>query len=176
MPADLDRKAMTERLARVGQGKVLTRWRPPITRCLTAGARPCLCLQAAELARHAKISVGKGQVSVQAITDSPREKVDLVQNALNRARAGQCGADAGYQRPRPVISPFTLRFVKDAAGRASTPAPPTRNAARDRILGAATVAGVPEKAPCTLAFAPSTRWADAAVAAIGAVQALGAGR
>ena len=177
VPADLDRKAMTERLARgSGQGKVLDLLETadyPVP----DGWREAFAfgLQAAELARHAKISVGKGQVSVQAITDSPREKVDL-ENALNRARPVNVALTLDISAPRPVISPFTLRFVKDAAGARFDACAADTQAARDRILGAAIAAGVPEKAPCTLGLgAPSTRWADAAVAAIGAVQALGAG-
>ena len=177
VPADLDRKAMTGRLSRkAGAGNVadlLETADYPIPEGWEAAF--AFGLQAAELTRHAKISVVAGEVSVRAITDSPQQKVDL-ENALNRARPDDVTLKLDITAPRPVIAPFTLRFVKDAAGARFDACAADTDAARDRILAAAKLAGLPDGAQCTLGLgAPSMRWADAAVPAIAAIGALGSG-
>ena len=177
VPADLDRKAMTGRLSRqTGAGNVadlLETADYPIPEGWEAAF--AFGLKAAELARRAKISVAAGEVSVRAITDSPQQKVDL-ENALNRARPDDVALKLDITAPRPVIAPFTLRFVKDAAGARFDACAADTDAARARILAAAKHAGAPDGAQCTLGLgAPSTRWADAAVPAIAAIGTLGAG-
>ncbi|WP_374637804.1 OmpA family protein [Paracoccus sp. (in: a-proteobacteria)] len=177
VPADLDRKAMTGRLSRqTGAGNVadlLETADYPIPEGWEAAF--AFGLQAAELAKRAKISVAAGEVSVRAITDSPQQKVDL-ENALNRARPDDVTLKLDITAPRPVIAPFTLRFVKDASGARFDACAADTDAARDRILAAAKIAGLPDGAQCTLGLgAPSTRWADAAVPAIAAIGTLGAG-
>ena len=177
VPADLDRKSMTERLQRATGAGNIADLLETADYPVPDGWRDAFAfgLKAAALAQHAKISVAAGDVSVRAITDSPREKVEL-ETALNRARPVEVALKLDISAPRPVISPFTLRFVRDAAGARFDACAADTDTARDRILAAAREAGVPATPQCTLGLgAPSTRWADAAVAAIGAVQALGAG-
>lgn len=177
VPADLDRKAMATRLGRhAGGGNVadlLETADYPVPEGWEAAFG--FGLKAAELAKRAKISVAAGEVSVRAITDNPQQKVDL-ENALNRARPNDVRLVLDITAPRPVITPFTLRFVKDAGGARFDACSADTDVARDRILAAAAKAGVPDAPQCTLGLgAPSTRWADAAVASIAAVQALGTG-
>ncbi len=132
-------------------------------------------LKAAQLAKRAKISVAPGRVGVRAITDNPAEKRALEQ-ALDRARPADVALTADITAPRPVVTPFTLRFVKDAAGARFDACAADTDDARNRILDAGAQAGVPGSPQCTLALgAPSGAWADAAVAGLRAVQALGAG-
>lgn len=132
-------------------------------------------VRAAKLTSRAKISIAPGQVGVRAITDTPAQKVALEQ-ALDRAKPAGVRLIADISAPRPVIAPFTLRFVIDAAGPRFDACAADSDAARKRILEAATKAGVPGAPQCTLGLgAPSTRWAEGAEAAINAVAALGAG-
>ncbi|SMO38598.1 OmpA family protein [Paracoccus laeviglucosivorans] len=132
-------------------------------------------LRSTELARRAKVSVTPGKVVVRAVADGPREKHDL-EVALQRAKPAGVTLDAEVSAPRPVIAPFTLRFVKDGAGARFDACAADSEGARARILKAGTDAGIKPEPQCTLGLgAPSNRWADAAVPAIEAVDALGAG-
>lgn len=177
VPATLDRAALVERLKRqTGVAQVSDLMESadyPVPEAWEDAF--ALGLRAAQLAKRAKISIAAGAVSVRAIADSPREKRDL-EMALNRARPASVTLTADITAPRPVIAPFTLRFVKDGAGARFDACAADTESARDRILEAGRAAGVPDAAPCTLGLgAPSPRWADAAVPAIRAVEALGAG-
>ena len=177
VPASLDRKALVERLRRqTGAAEVAD--------LMEAADYPepegwdeafGFGLKAAQLAKRAKISIAAGAVSVRAITDSPRDKVDL-QAALIRAKPASVALRADITAPRPVIAPFTLRLVKDADGARFDACAADTEAARDRILAAGRAAGVTGQPQCTLGLgAPSTRWADAAAPAIAAVARFGAG-
>ncbi len=78
--------------------------------------------------------------------------------------------------PRPVITPFTLRFVIDAAGARFDACSADTDRARDRIVAAAVAAGVTGKIACTIGLGvPTPSWADAAVLGINAVKTLGKG-
>lgn len=177
VPVDLDRKAMSDTLKRQ-VGNV------PVSDLLETADYPVpagwkdaftLGLRAAGLAAHAKVSVRAGEVSVRAISDSLDEKVRL-EAALNQSRPTGVTLKAVVTAPRPVITPFTLRFVKDAAGARFDACAADTEAARSRILVQGHEAGVPETPQCTLGQgAPSARWGDAAVAGIAAVRSMGAG-
>lgn len=177
VPADLDRKAMVDTLGRQAGDA-------PVSDLLEAADYPvpegwqeafALGLRAAGLAEQAKVSVRAGEVTVRAITGSPSEKASL-ETALNRARPAGVTLKADITAPRPVIAPFTLRFVKDAAGARFDACAADTEAASRRILAQGREAGVPDDPQCRLGLgAPSTRWGDAAVAGIAAVDAMGAG-
>ncbi|ATQ55698.1 OmpA family protein [Paracoccus yeei] len=132
-------------------------------------------LRATQLAPRAKVSVAPGRVVVRAVTDSAGARADL-EAALNRARPQGVALDLDVTAPRPVIAPFTLRFVKDMAGARFDACAADSETARDAILTAGTRAGIAGTPRCTLGLgAPSPDWAQAAVAGIQAVDALGAG-
>ncbi|MRX49098.1 OmpA family protein [Paracoccus sp. S-4012] len=123
---------------------------------------------------RAKISVAPGHVAVTALTDSAEEKARLEGALTSRAPEGVV-LDLDISAPRPVISPFALRFVMDEAGARFDACAADTEAARDRILAAARQAGA-TASDCALGLgAPSPRWADAASAAISALAALGEG-
>jgi OmpA-OmpF porin, OOP family len=132
-------------------------------------------LRAAQLAARAKISVQPGSVTVAAITDSPEEKGQL-ETDLRRGLPNGVTLVTDISAPRPVIAPFTLRFVKTPdAARFDACAADTEEG-RDRIVAAAQAAGVAQVPACTLGLgAPSPDWSVAAVAAIEAVARLGQG-
>ncbi|MDS9466527.1 OmpA family protein [Paracoccus sp. MBLB3053] len=132
-------------------------------------------LRAAQLAKRAKISISAGSVEVRAITDSLREKAEL-ETALERARPAGVTLTADVTAPRPIISPFSMRFVKEQSGARFDACAADSEAAQDRIIAAGQKAGIPGKPQCTLALgAPTGQWADAAVLAIDAVSAMGVG-
>ncbi|WP_299843595.1 OmpA family protein [uncultured Paracoccus sp.] len=132
-------------------------------------------LDAAQLARRAKISVAPGLVRVSAITDSPAEKARL-ETDLRRAKPEEVVLVSEISAPRPVIAPFTLRFVIDDEGARLDACAADDDAARNRILDAAHKAGVAGAAGCTIGLGtPSPQWADAATQAIAAVAEIGQG-
>ena len=75
--------------------------------------------------------------------------------------------------PRPVLTPFTLRFVKDAEGARFDACSADTELARAKILAAAEAAGAVGRNSCTIGLGvPTPRWADATIAGIKAVAQL----
>ncbi|MEM9427077.1 MAG: OmpA family protein, partial [Pseudomonadota bacterium] len=78
--------------------------------------------------------------------------------------------------PRPVVAPFILRAVLDEDGGRFDACTADSEAARARILEAASEAGIRGGAACILGLGtPSTNWGTAAVASIEALERLGGG-
>jgi OmpA-OmpF porin, OOP family len=76
--------------------------------------------------------------------------------------------------PRPVITPFTLRFVVDSEGARFDSCSADTDRAQVRILAAATAAGMDGRPLCTIGLGtPTPRWADGVVLGIRAVAELG---
>ena len=125
---------------------------------------------------RSKLSVSGEEVAIKAMTESESERRKLLSNLERRAPEGlELALD--LSAPRPVITPFTLRFVIDETGQAQFDAcSADTEQSRDAILAAARSAGVSEDETCRLGLGvPSRRWADAAVQAISAVKELGGG-
>lgn len=130
-------------------------------------------LAALKLLPRSKISVAADAVTVTAIATSEAEKRTL-ESELARMRPEGLPVTIDISAPRPVITPFTLRFVKDAEGARFDACSADTEAARSRILAAAIAAGLEGKGSCTIGLGvPSPRWAEAAEAAITAVTAIG---
>ncbi|TMV10295.1 OmpA family protein [Ruegeria sediminis] len=124
---------------------------------------------------RAKVSASAGLVKITAIADSPAEKTRLEQE-LTRAAPPSLRLGLTISAPRPVITPFTLRFLIDETGSRFDACSAQDEAARDRIVAAAQRAGLEGKAKCTIGLGvPSPRWARAAELSIGALQQLGQG-
>ncbi|SFA54517.1 OmpA-OmpF porin, OOP family [Paracoccus halophilus] len=177
VPAALDRDAMVASLRRQTAGAEVSDLLEAADYPVPEGwdAAFSLGLSAAQLAPQAKISVRVGEVSVRAITGSPQEKQNL-EAALKRLTPAGVTLNQEVSAPRPVIAPFTLRFVHDVAGPRFDACAADTEAARARILKVGVELGVPGNPQCTLGLgAPSGRWADAAVAGIVAVGTMGAG-
>jgi OOP family OmpA-OmpF porin len=130
-------------------------------------------LKALKLLPRSKISVGATQVEVTAISDSEAEK---------RRWEAELGALApasvrlllDISAPRPVITPFTLRFVVDGEGARFDSCSADTERARAQILEAATSVGMTGRPLCTIGLGtPTPRWAEAVVLALGAVAELG---
>ncbi len=132
-------------------------------------------LAALRLLPRSKISVAADGVQVTAIADSPAQKRRFEED-LGRALPQGVPVDIRISAPRPVIAPFTLRFVIDDQGARFDACAADSDRALGRILTAARNAGVPGTPACTQGLgAPSPRWAEAAEAVIAAMAELGAG-
>lgn len=124
---------------------------------------------------RSKISISANRVAITALAESSEVKRDIETRLRARAPEGVTLA-LDIAAPRPVITPFTLRFIRDGQGAHFDACAADSKESRARILDAARAAGAPENAYCTIGLgAPSPSWADAAVAAIEAVAALGQG-
>ncbi len=124
---------------------------------------------------RAKISASPGLVRVTAIADSQQEKERLEQN-LNRAAPPGLRIGLSISAPRPVITPFTLRYLIDEDGGQFDACSAQDEDARDIIVGTAQEAGLTGPYSCTIGLGvPSPRWANAAQLSIRALAELGKG-
>ncbi len=124
---------------------------------------------------RAKISVTPGRVSITAISDSDGQKREM-ETALRRQQTPGVTVTLDISAPRPVIAPFTLRFLVDEAGARFDACSADSDRARARILATATEAGVPATASCTVGLGvPTPEWADASIMGIKALAKLGNG-
>ncbi|WP_204115657.1 OmpA family protein [Shimia biformata] len=132
-------------------------------------------LFALDLLPKSKISVEADRVTIRAMTDSLEHRVET-EGRLTRRAPGNLRLVLDLQAPRPVITPFTLRFLIDEAGPRFDACSADSDKARTRILTAARKAGVPGRADCTIGLGvPTPRWAEAVELAIAGLTELGSG-
>ncbi|MEL6915315.1 MAG: OmpA family protein [Pseudomonadota bacterium] len=177
VPVDTDRDRMLTRVARMAEGR-------PVTDLLESAdyASPAHWAEAldygldalAELPRS-KISVRADRVEITAAVDSETDRARL-EAELSRAAPETVAAAVRLSAPRPVITPFTLRFLIDRDGARFDSCSADSDDALDAILTAAVAAGFQEKSDCRIGLGtPTTRWSEAAEAGIEAVATLGQG-
>lgn len=122
---------------------------------------------------RSKISVEADRVSITAMTDS-EAALTRIEADLRRRAPKSLSLDLALSAPRPVITPFTLRFILDEDGARFDACSADTEAARSRILAAAGRAGLAsEEAECRLGLGvPSRRWGEAVEMAIDTLSAL----
>ena len=124
---------------------------------------------------HSKVSITASRVAINAVAEDADDKRRL-ERLLRRDAPAGLELSLSISAPRPVVAPFTLRFLIDSSGARFDACAADSEAARDTILEAARNAGLGEDTACILALGtPSTRWGEAAVAGIVAVAELGGG-
>jgi OOP family OmpA-OmpF porin len=132
-------------------------------------------LEALERLELSKVSVTAERVEVKAITDSAEEKRRL-EGELRGLAPAKVQLVLDISAPRPVITPFTLRFVKDAEGARFDSCSADTDRARAQILRTAATAGVEGSPVCPVGLGtPTPRWAEAVGLGIRAVTELGSG-
>jgi len=123
-----------------------------------------------------KISVSADRVEITAISDSPQDK-RRIESELARNAPSSVRLVLNITAPRPVISPFTLRYeLVDGAGSFDACSADTQDA-RDAILTAASAIGtLPERPTCLIGLGvPSPNWSKAVGIALEGVKAMGGG-
>jgi OmpA-OmpF porin, OOP family len=124
---------------------------------------------------RAKISVAADRVSVTAISGSEAEKSKLEAD-LKKLVPGGLAVQIDISAPRPVLTPFTLRFVMDDKGGYFDACSADTDRARNRILAAARTIGSNDKTTCIIGLGvPTPRWAEAVEAGLTAIKAIGTG-
>ncbi|QCO56345.1 OmpA family protein [Pseudorhodobacter turbinis] len=132
-------------------------------------------LSALKILPRSKISISAERVEITAISESAEAKRKL-ESDLARIAPDGVAMEINISAPRPVLTPFTLRFVMDEEGARFDACSADTERARSRILAAGVAAGVSGQTDCTIGLGvPTPRWADAAIAAIKAIETLGGG-
>lgn len=122
-----------------------------------------------------QISVTASRIEVHALVESAEARNQL-EIQLHEMAPQEVVLMLDLVAPRPVIAPFTLRFLIDEQGARFDACAADTEGARDLILRAARAAGASDRLECTIAMgSPSQRWGRAAELAIGELAQLGAG-
>ncbi|NDW43816.1 OmpA family protein [Ruegeria sp. PrR005] len=177
VPARMDRVALIASLGRLAENESVTDLLETASYPVPEGWNDALgfAVKALDMLPRSKISVSAGRVTVKAISDSGADKKRL-EEALARAAPPSVRIGLDIAAPRPVITPFTLRFLIDEEGARFDACAAETATSRARILAAAKSAGLKGTPGCTIGMGvPSPRWARAAELSIGAVAELGAG-
>uniref|UniRef100_UPI00286CACF1 OmpA family protein n=1 Tax=Tabrizicola sp. TaxID=2005166 RepID=UPI00286CACF1 len=112
---------------------------------------------------------------ITAISDSEAQKRNMEKD-LRLIAPKDVVLVLNISAPRPVITPFTLRFIIDAEGARFDSCSADTDRARKSILAAGEKAGASGPALCIVGLGvPTPRWAEAVTAAIAAVATLGEG-
>ncbi|MFW8635448.1 OmpA family protein [Cribrihabitans pelagius] len=177
IPAGFERQGLVERLdALAGAGEVAdfletARYSTP------EGWEAALefAMEALELLPRSKISVSAGAVTITAISDSAAAKQRL-EEQLGRMAPPEITLSMDIAAPRPVITPFTLRFLLGEDGAEFDACSAESEQSRERILEAARAAGLEGEADCVIAMGvPSPNWARAAELSIASLAEIGGG-
>ncbi|UWQ80169.1 OmpA family protein [Leisingera sp. S132] len=130
---------------------------------------------ALKLLPRAKISVEAGEVSITAISGSEEAKLQL-EEQLGRLAPPGLRLAMDIAAPRPVITPFTLRFLLNKDGAQFDACSAESEESRNRILEAARRAGLKDGADCVIGMGvPSPNWARASELSIASLVELGGG-
>jgi len=177
IPAELDREALLAEVADRANGLTVSDLLETADHPLPPGFGSALIfgIEAMGDLPRSKISVDVEQVTITAMTDSEAER-DQIETRLARTAPPDIRLALDVSAPRPVITPFTLRFILDGDGPRFDACSADTDAARDQILGAAIRAGLEGKARCTIGLGvPSPQWSEAVAAAIDTVSTIGGG-
>lgn len=177
IPAATDREALAARIAAAAGGQNVADLLQTADYPVPHGWDSALDYALLALARlpRSKISVEAGAVELTAIAAS-REERQRLEADLARAAPRDLVIEMTINAPRPVITPFTLRFTIDDRGARFDACAADTEEARDAILAAGLAAGAPPAQSCTLALGvPSGTWGRATARAIAALAELGGG-
>src|SRR5690554_5287789 len=177
VPASSDERAIIDRLtALTGDATVLDMLQTA-DHPAPAGWQVAVdfALDALEMMPVSQISVTASRIEVHALVDSSEAR-DRLGTELQAMAPRDTILMLDLVAPRPVIAPFTLRFLIDEEGARFDACAADSDDARDLILRAARNAGATDRLECTIAMGtPSPRWGRAAELAIGELGGLGAG-
>jgi len=124
---------------------------------------------------RAKVSVHPGRVAITAIADDADDKAEM-ERVLQRRAPPALRVSLNITAPRPVISPFALRFVRDGDGARFDTCSADSLATHTHIMEAAMRAGLTGPGQCAIGMGvPTPAWAEAVSLGIDAVADLGAG-
>ncbi len=177
IPAETDREAVRAQVVRIADGARVSDFLETADHPTPEGwdAALSFALLALEELPRSKISVDAEKIDIKAAADSERQRDNLQAELARRAPDGLRTA-LTITAPRPVITPFTLRFLIDDEVASFDVCSADTADALSQILTAAGAAGLQGKSDCRLGLgAPTANWGAAAAAGIAAVADLGGG-
>ncbi|MDH3262742.1 MAG: OmpA family protein [Paracoccaceae bacterium] len=177
IPATEDREAVVARLSDLAATRPVSDMLETADYPVPEGWQAALDFGLSSLSRlpRSKISITPERVTITAITTSAEEKARLESDLARDAPPG-LRLTLELSAPRPVITPFTLRFLIDGSGARFDACSADTEVARTRILSAAVAAGAEGKSDCTIGLGvPSPRWTQAVEVSIASLAELGAG-
>ncbi|MEM9343528.1 MAG: OmpA family protein [Pseudomonadota bacterium] len=176
IPAQYDRAEMLDRIGRIAN--------TPVTDLLEEGRYPvpngwepavAFALDALDTVPRSKVTITADQVSITGIVDSEQQRRQ-VENALTQDAPRGLDLRLDISAPRPVIAPFTLRFVIEEERRRFDACAAETSQARDRIVAAAVRLGVQQTNGCRIGLgSPSVAWAEAVITGMDMLDGLGEG-
>jgi OOP family OmpA-OmpF porin len=132
-------------------------------------------LRALETLPRSKVTVLADRVEIEAVGETREERAEFIAR-LQQGQPEGVRVVIDISAPRPVITPFALRFVRDPdGGRFETCTADTLDA-REQIVAAGRSAGATGVVPCTIGLGvPSPSWGEAVETALAALTELGEG-
>ncbi len=177
IPAAMDRDALLERIVEAAKTNEVTDLLETADYPVPGGWVSALDYAVRALSKldRAKISIDAQQVTIKSMTDSIEDK-EALEVELRRRKPAPLVVALDISAPRPVITPFTLRFlIEDGAARFDACSADTE-VARAEIIKAATGAGLTGGAECVIGLGvPTPQWGRAGALAISAIGQLGGG-
>ena len=177
VPITLDRMALTTAVTRATDGGKVKDLLEPVDHTMPSGWTQALAFSLEALGKlpWSRITVRAGEVEIKAIAESSESKREL-ETSLRQGVADGFDLTLDISAPRPVIAPFTLRFLVDGNGGRFDACSADNEGDRDLIVSTAVKAGLKGKATCRIGLGvPSPQWPEAVVAGINAVDRFGTG-
>jgi len=177
VPANPGEGAIIERLTGLGGDATVSDMLQTADHPAPPGWQTALdfAIEALEMMPVSQMSVTPNRIEVHALVESAEARGRLETQLHAMAPEGAV-LMLDLVAPRPVIAPFTLRFLIDEQGGRFDACAADSEASRDLILRAARNAGANGRLDCTIAMgSPSQRWGRAAELAIGELAQLGEG-
>lgn len=177
IPAATDRASFADRVQKIDPARAITDLLETADYPVPARWNSALdfALGAVETLPRSKISVRADRVTIEAIADSAEQKSGW-ERELRANAPGGVRIALDITAPRPVITPFTLRFTIDADGARFDACTAHTEKGRDQIVAAGIAAGVQERPSCTIGLGvPSPDWPIAVARGISALADLGGG-
>ena len=177
VPAKTDRDALITSLAKLAGDA-------PVTDLLESADYPvpdgwedslAFAVKSLKTLPRSKISADATKIAITAMSESAAAKRKL-EIDLKRAAPSGIKLTLDISSPRPVITPFTLRFLIEETGARFDACSVDDNEGRKRIQVAAQAAGMVGEVDCTIGLGmPSPRWTAAVELSLGALKQLGGG-
>ncbi|MDA5093318.1 OmpA family protein [Aliiroseovarius sp. KMU-50] len=171
IPAKSDREELNDRIKEIAGGTSVTDLMGTADYPVPENWDDVLsfAVKALETLPRSKISMDAKRVSITAVSDSIEQKAGW-ERALKRAAPRSLLLLMDISAPRPVITPFTLRFLMDEQGPRFDACSAHNNTGKAKIASAALRAGMEGGIDCTIGLGvPSPNWPDAVSAGIAAV-------
>jgi len=177
IPASTDRQAIVTSITESAKGKQVTDMMDatdyPAPEIWGAALR--FGLDALRNLPKSKISITAERVAITAISSSAEEKRQIEAD-LSKTSPEGLTLVTNITAPRPVISPFTLRFIIDDEGARFDACSADSEKTHAIIVKAALVAGLDGQTDCTIGLGvPTPSWGVAVASGIAALKDMGGG-